>query len=142
MRIYLDNCCFNRPYDDQSQLKIYLETKAKLNIQKEILEDKHELVWSFILEYENRRNPFAIRKNAIGAWQDIAKYTVSVDSNILHLAKTLLLKGIKKKDALHIACAIGAGCSVFLTTDKKLLHTPVEGILIMSPIEFVIDLEE
>lgn len=21
MRIYLDNCCYNRPYDDQSQLK-------------------------------------------------------------------------------------------------------------------------
>ena len=32
-RIYLDNCCFNRPYYDQSQLKIYLETQAKLYIQ-------------------------------------------------------------------------------------------------------------
>ena len=25
MRIYLDNCCFNRPFDDQSQIKIKLE---------------------------------------------------------------------------------------------------------------------
>jgi len=33
MRVYLDNCCFNRPYDDQMQLKIELETKAKLFIQ-------------------------------------------------------------------------------------------------------------
>jgi hypothetical protein len=30
VRLYLDNCSFNRPFDDQSQLKIRLETEAKL----------------------------------------------------------------------------------------------------------------
>lgn len=30
MRIYLDNCSYNRPYDDQSQLRISLESQAKL----------------------------------------------------------------------------------------------------------------
>lgn len=30
LKLYLDNCCFNRPYDDQNQLIIELETKAKL----------------------------------------------------------------------------------------------------------------
>lgn len=29
MRIYLDNCCYNRPYDDQSHILIYLETQRK-----------------------------------------------------------------------------------------------------------------
>ena len=29
LRIYLDNCCYNRPYDDQNQLRIELETKSK-----------------------------------------------------------------------------------------------------------------
>ena len=33
MRIYLDNCCFNRPFDDQKQLRIELETKAKTIMQ-------------------------------------------------------------------------------------------------------------
>ena len=37
MRIYLDNCSFNRPFDDQSQLKIKLEAEAKLYIQSEVL---------------------------------------------------------------------------------------------------------
>jgi hypothetical protein len=37
MRIYLDNCCFNRPFDNQTQLKIHLETEAKLFIQQEII---------------------------------------------------------------------------------------------------------
>ena len=30
MRVYLDNCCYNRPFDDQNQLKVRLETIAKL----------------------------------------------------------------------------------------------------------------
>lgn len=36
MRIYLDNRCYNRPYDDQSQLRISLEAQAKLHIQEMI----------------------------------------------------------------------------------------------------------
>jgi len=31
--VYLDNCTFNRPFDDQTQLRISLETQAKLFIQ-------------------------------------------------------------------------------------------------------------
>ena len=30
MKIYMDNCCYNRPYDDQTHIRIYLETEAKL----------------------------------------------------------------------------------------------------------------
>jgi hypothetical protein len=36
MRVYLDNCCFNRPFDDQSQARVRLEAEAKLEIQQRI----------------------------------------------------------------------------------------------------------
>ena len=52
-KVYLDNCCFNRPYDDQSQPLIRLETEAKLLIQQEIVDNRLDLIWSFILHYEN-----------------------------------------------------------------------------------------
>ena len=26
MKVYLDNCCYNRPYDDQNSLSVSLET--------------------------------------------------------------------------------------------------------------------
>jgi len=29
MKLYLDNYCFNRPFDDQTQIRIRLETEAK-----------------------------------------------------------------------------------------------------------------
>ncbi|MFZ4618496.1 MAG: hypothetical protein ACOYM2_20210 [Rectinemataceae bacterium] len=49
MRVYLDNCVFNRPFDDQGQLIISLKTQAKLAIQEQIRAGALELVWSYIL---------------------------------------------------------------------------------------------
>ena len=58
MRVYLDNCCYNRPYDDQTSTTISLETQAKLKIQELIKNQKIELVTSYMLAYENNANPF------------------------------------------------------------------------------------
>lgn len=141
IKLYLDNCCFNRPFDDQTQLKIHLETQAKLYVQQKILNGEFSLVWSYILEYENMQNPFEIRKNSIILWKDIAKENIIESDSILQYAETLLPKGIKTKDALHIACAVFSACDYFLTTDKKLLYTPISEINIISPVEFITELE-
>jgi hypothetical protein len=53
MRVYLDNCCFNRPFDEQTQTRIRLEAEAKLDIQQRIRDKRIELGWSYILDYEN-----------------------------------------------------------------------------------------
>ncbi len=65
MIIYLDNCCFNRPFDYQSQLRIKLETEAKLKIQDEIRAGRFQLAWSYILDLENVNNPYNERKRQI-----------------------------------------------------------------------------
>ena len=72
MRIYLDVCSFNRPFDDQSQIRIRLEAEAKLRIQEEIRSRKLQLVWSYILDYENAKNPYQERKVRIGGWKEHA----------------------------------------------------------------------
>ena len=46
VRVYLDNCCYNRPFDNQNFLRISLETQAKLYIQKLIRDKKVELATS------------------------------------------------------------------------------------------------
>lgn len=48
MLIYLDNCCFNRPFDDQKQIRIHIETEAKLFIQGKVLAGEFQLAWSYI----------------------------------------------------------------------------------------------
>ena len=65
MRIYLDNCSYNRPYDDQSQMRIHLETQAKLHIQDMIRQEQIELVTSYILDFENDNNRSIQKKMAI-----------------------------------------------------------------------------
>ena len=65
MKIYLDNCCFNRPYDDQTQIRISLETQAKLYVQGLVRERKVELVTSYVLWYENSQNPYETKRTAI-----------------------------------------------------------------------------
>lgn len=141
MKIYLDNCCFNRPFDNQNQLKIHLESQAKLYVQQKILDKEYSLIWSYILDYENEQNPFEMRKNTITKWREIAAI-IKENEEILSFAESLFLKGIKAKDALHISCAKFAECDFFLTTDKKLINTLVEGVTILSPIQFVDRMEE
>ena len=136
-RIYLDNCCFNRPYDDQTHLLVQLETEAKLFVQQAILQNTFELVWSYMLDYENEANPYQNRKQAIVKWKNIAVLDIDASDRIVNRGKEIMQKGIKKKDALHIACAIEAKCDYFLSTDKKLFHTSFDEINVMNPIDFI-----
>lgn len=69
MRIYLDNCSFNRPFDDQGQTRIWLEAEAKLCIQDKIRGGSLELAWSYILDFENEVNPFEERRSMIADWR-------------------------------------------------------------------------
>jgi hypothetical protein len=57
MLIYLDLCCFNRPFDDQGQLIVRLQTEAKLHVQAMIQNGVLKLAWSAIIDLENAANP-------------------------------------------------------------------------------------
>ena len=121
MRIYLDVCCFNRPFDDQSQARIRLETEAKLLLQEYVREGKHELAWSYILDYEISRNPFQERVRSILDWRRLAGTVVHESSAVLRNAEVLMQNNVGVYDALHVACAIEAKSDVFVTTDDRLL---------------------
>ena len=121
MKIYLDNCCFNRPFDDQSQIRIKLESEAKLKIQEEIRIGKFQLVWSYILDYENNRNPFQDRKEQINSWKKYAIMDIQESPELIEMAVSVNKKGFQKIDSLHIACAILLECEYFLTTDDNIL---------------------
>lgn len=134
MRIYLDNCSFNRPFDDQGRMRIRLEAEAKVCIQENVRGDILELTWSYILEYENEANPFEERRRTIAGWKRYATIDVEETGFILDKASSLVALGLKSKDALHVACAIAAGCDYFVTTDDGILKRgrDVEGITIVD----------
>jgi predicted nucleic acid-binding protein len=121
MRIYMDNCCFNRPFDGQHQVRIRLETEAKLRIQERVVAGEIELAWSYILDYENAANPFEERRATVASWRRRSVVDVSENPKLLERAKALVALGLRSKDALHVACAVEAACEYFVTTDDNLL---------------------
>jgi len=143
MRVYLDNCCFNRPFDDQSLLRIRLETEAKLSIQEKIKSGHLSLGWSYILDFENNNNPFLERKLEIQKWKQIADSFITETQEIILKMNEFILLGLKPLDALHLACAISLKCLYFLTVDKAILKKSIEysEIKIINPVNFIIELE-
>jgi len=142
MRLYLDHCTFNRPFDKQGSIKVQLEISAKLHIQEQIKQEKYDLVWSYMSDLENSKNPNIENKKSIQIWEDIAKYRCKSSKTILEIGKKIEEKGIRVKDALHIASAIESKCEYFITTDYGLLNKNIEEIKIINPIDFVREMEE
>lgn len=140
MRIYLDNCSYNRPYDDQSQLRISLESQAKLYIQDMIKEGKIELASSYTLTFENSRNPYDFKRKPIEKFLE-DNTTVYVDESfsdkVNSLALEIMKTGVKTADAHHAASAIIAGCNYLVTTDDRLLKYKSDQITILDPIDFI-----
>ena len=144
IKIYLDNCCFNRPYDDQSYISIKFESEAKIAIQEKIKKNEIDLCWSYILDIENDNNPFIERKLEIEKWKSIAAFDTEENEAILNNMKNLIEFGLKPLDSLHISCAIELKCDYFLTVDKGILKKSdkIDNINIISPINLIIKLED
>jgi len=144
LRIYLDNCCFNRPYDDQNLLSVFLETQAKLSIQELVRADELSLVWSTILDYENSRNPDDAIRDEISTWRKVSSVIIHQSESIIKNAAEINKSGIGKKDSLHIACAIDAKTDFFITTDKGIIRKRnfITGINIVNPVDFISILED
>ncbi|MCL2504349.1 MAG: PIN domain-containing protein [Coriobacteriia bacterium] len=137
MRVYLDNCCFNRPFDEQVSAVIRLETDAKLHVQKLIRSGEVELCWSFVLDYENTANPFEEVRDRISEWKHIAAADCSLSDEVAEKAARLMQLGLRQMDAAHVACAIHLDADCFLTTDKKVLSKSIPEISVLNPIDFL-----
>lgn len=141
MRIYLDNCCYNRPFDPQTDLRISLETMAKLKVQSLMRSGEIEYVWSDALDYELSRSPNFQEPDMISPWQDGAVAHVETDDPLIERGEEISSLGLKAMDSLHVASAEAASCDWFLTTDKGILKKVrmLGPMRIANPIDFVME---
>ena len=124
MKIYFDMNVYNRVFDDQSQMRIRFEAMA-IDILFELIEmGQYTLVWSFVLEYENSRNPFIDRKDHIESVSSLYREVIEPNKEIKATAKSIMEKSnAKERDALHLACAIYNKCDYFITCDDRFIRT-------------------
>jgi len=146
MRIYMDVCCLNRPFDDQSQERIRLESEAVLIILHKCEISEWVLVGSEVIELEISRIPDPDRRMMVELLYSIAKVRVQIDDGIRSRALELEDMGFRSFDALHIACA-ERSADVMLTTDDKLLKRAIRSkdrlnVKIDNPVRWLMEVFE
>ena len=120
MTIYLDNCCYNRPFDDQTQERIHLESEAVLSILKMGQMKRAVIVGSEILELEMNRMMDENKKQKVMDLYKVAGMNILYTDKIKKRAADIMsVSNISAFDSLHIAAAEEGNADVLLTTDDK-----------------------
>jgi predicted nucleic acid-binding protein len=121
MKIYLDNCTLNRPFDDQSQERIRLETESVMLILSRL--ERKEWIWlgSQALNIEIEQTPDLEQRSRLKRIAGLITQVVKIGTRELERAHELEKIGFIGFDAVHIACAESGKADVFLTTDDRLI---------------------
>lgn len=121
-KIYLDVCCLNRPFDDQSQSRIHLEAEAILLIMSRLQTGEWTWLGSGAINHEASQTADFERRRRIEALTSAVQQFIPLSAADIARAKALQTLGFKQWDALHLACAERGQADVLLTTDDKLLR--------------------
>ena len=120
MKIYLDNCCYNRPFDDQTQERIHLESEVILAVLKMGQMKRVSIVGSEILELEMKRMQDENKKRKVLDLYGIADMHIPYSEKIRKRSVEIMsVSQIRTFDSLHIAAAEEANAEILLTTDDK-----------------------
>jgi predicted nucleic acid-binding protein len=119
-KIYLDVSCLNRPFDDQSQIRVRVEAEATTLILDRLDAGEWRQASSEMATIEIDVIPDRKRRAKV-------RLLLPPDGDILKLtqamwdrAAQLETLGFKPADAVHVAAAEEAGAGIFLTCDDRL----------------------
>ena len=124
MKIYLDTCCYNRPYDDQSQYRIRMESVAIIGIVGFCKIIGYGIVGSSVVTSElGDIRDITKRKSAEGFYNDSVDSHIMINRDIVNRVAALKTAGVGVLDSYHLACAEAAGANFLLTTDDRFENT-------------------
>ncbi len=140
MRIYLDNCCLNRPFDDQSSPRIHLESEAIKIILSKCEKGEWTLLSSDITFYEINKTPDETRRRELSLVVALAKEHIQLMEHHLSRTREFEKSGLSSFDALHLSCA-ESKTDIFLTVDdgiiKKVRSIKSLKIKVLNPITWL-----
>jgi predicted nucleic acid-binding protein len=144
LRIYLDVCCLNRPFDDQRQDRIRLESEAVLLILGHCEAGTWQWISSAVVEEEVNNTPSHERRYRVRSMLSGAHSTVALTEATVIRAQELKAMGFRTYDALHLACAEQATVNIFLTTDDRVLriatsHAEELHVRVANPLTWLVE---
>jgi len=146
MKIYLDCCCFNRPFDDLRQDRVRIEADAMAAIFARLESGEWQLIAGEVLFFELSRIPNELRRVSCLAMAEKASRRIRSTLDVKQEADRLASLGIAPLDAAHIASAKAGQSEVFLTVDDSLLRRARRigntiGIPVRDPVTWLLELE-
>lgn len=121
MRVYLDVCCLNRPFDDQGDEKIRLEAEAVALVIRRFRRGGWIWLSSPAVRYEVERTPDSQRRALLSAMIAEIREEIPLSSSVVGHARQLKEVGFHRLDVLHLTFGISGRADVFLTTDDRLM---------------------
>lgn len=141
MRIYLDNCCYNRPFDDQTQDRIHLESEAVLAVLKRGQTGLYQIIGSDILELEMNQMRDIVKRTCVRElYKAAAVHGFYTEETRRRSQEIMKQSKIRTFDSLHIALAEALQADVLLTTDDKLEKMAAKlelKVKVMNPLKFM-----
>jgi predicted nucleic acid-binding protein len=141
----MDVCCLNRPFDDQTQDKIRIESDAILAILSKCIAGEWQLLSSEVIDIEIENTQDKWKKSKVYDLYKLAAEKIMLNDKIVNRAFEIQNSGVKPFDSLHIASAEYSKADIFLTTDKKLLHVTERlklDIITANPIKWFMEGED
>jgi predicted nucleic acid-binding protein len=123
MRVYLDNCAINRPFDDLRQERIYLEAEVVMLILARVQRFAWVWIGSDALDIEISLTPDQTRRWRLQQVVQDVSVSIQIGQAELERSEELGALGFSSFDAAHLACAEAGQADIFLTTDDRLLKT-------------------
>ena len=121
MKLYIDLCCWNRPFDDAAQARIRAEAAALEVVLERIRQNLDQLAWSSYLDAELFANPHAKRRQWIESQKTLAAVTVTHSPVLETRGQALVQAELSALDALHLAAA-EESAEYLLTVDDRFLR--------------------
>ncbi|MBX9627719.1 MAG: PIN domain-containing protein [Gemmataceae bacterium] len=144
MLVYLDICAIQRPHDDQSQVRVRVETAAVLGLLDHCRAGGTRLASSDALVYEAGRNPHPVRRAHAEAVLAGATAYQPLTAAVEKRADDLAAAGLRPLDALHLASAEAVGAAYLCTCDDLLLKRgsglAAPPVRVLSPVELTTEL--
>jgi predicted nucleic acid-binding protein len=142
MRVYLDVCCLNRPFDDLTQERIQFESDAVLAILSRCQAGKWALVSSEAVELELNKTRDNDKLKKIFALLSMAEEKLKLNEAVVSRSLEFQKNGIKPMDSLHLAVAEISKVDVLLTTDDVFLRNTIRmnlNITVANPVTWYME---